>query len=279
VSLACTATDNVDGSVACTYSGTVNTNVAGSYIITYSATDSSSNTATLEVTYTITDETDPLTMDLSTYYDDAEGLTGEQLLEVLRLIINSGFIGVSYGDSRYILDETDADPNNPGNLILVYLQTSVDGTWDDGTTWNREHVWPQSLMGVSVDNSSVNIGSDLHNLKPANPSENSSRGNEYFDNFDTASTYEPPDASKGDIARILFYMMVMYDYLNLVDEAPTLYEMALLEVLLAWHEADPVDAFEQNRNNVIYFYQFNRNPFIDYPHFVELIFGSHPYYS
>jgi endonuclease I len=265
--------------VACTYSGTVDSNTLGDYTIIYSATDSSSNTATLEKIYSIVDSSDPLTWDLVTYYDDAEGLTGDNLLLALRTIINAGFVGVSYGDSRYILDETDADSNNPGNLILVYLQTSVDGTWDDGVTWNREHVWPQSLLGVSVDNSSVNVGSDLHNLKPANPSENSSRGNEYFDNIDTATTYEPPDESKGDIARILFYMIVMYDYLNLVDEAPDVYEMALLAVLLSWHELDPVDEFEENRNEVIYSYQFNRNPFIDYPHFVEMIFGDHPYYS
>jgi endonuclease I len=130
-----------------------------------------------------------------------------------------------------------------------------------------------------VENYSVNVGSDLHNLKPANPSENSSRSNDYFDNIDGPGTYEPPEEVKGDIARILFYMIVMYDYLNLVDEVPDVYEMALLGVLLSWHESDPVDDFEENRNDVIYSYQFNRNPFIDYPHFVEMIFGDHPYYS
>jgi len=158
---------------------------------------------------------------------------------------------------------------------LVYTQLSVSGTWDAGITWNREHVWPQSLLGV--DAGGINVASDLHNLKPADPGENSSRSNKYFDNITSSVAYEPPDEVKGDIARILFYMIVMYDNLNLVDQAPDIYEMALLSVLLSWHEQDPVDAFEQNRNDVIYSYQFNRNPFIDYPHFVELIFGSYPY--
>jgi len=32
-----------------------------------------------------------------------------------------------------------------------------------------------------------------------------------------------------------------------------------------------VDSFEINRNNVIYSYQKNRNPFIDHPEYVDLI--------
>ena len=207
------------------------------------------------------------------YYLSAQGLTGNALFLELRDIINAGFVGISYGDARYILDETDRDPNNPNNVILVYLGTSVSGTWDDGITWNREHVWPQSLLGVSVENSTIGVGSDLQNLKPANPSVNSSRGNKYYDNATTSVSYEPRDEVKGDLARILLYMWTMYDYLELVDTNPSTYEMALLTVLLSWHETDPVDDFERNRNEVIYSYQNNRNPYIDYPEFVELIWG------
>jgi len=207
------------------------------------------------------------------YYLSAQGLTGNTLFLELRDIINTGFVGISYGDARYILDDSDRDPNNPNNVILVYLGTSVSGTWDDGITWNREHVWPQSLLGVSVTNSTIGVGSDLQNLKPANPSTNSSRGNKYFDNITSSSSYEPRDEVKGDIARILLYMWTMYDYLELVDTYPSTYEMALLTVLLSWHETDPVDDFERNRNEVIYSYQNNRNPYIDYPEFVELIWG------
>ncbi|MGE4289524.1 MAG: endonuclease [Salinivirgaceae bacterium] len=207
------------------------------------------------------------------YYDGADGLTGTAMESFLREVVTEGYYGISYGDSRYILDETDQDPNNPDNVILVYLGTSVSGTWDAGATWNREHVWPQSLLGVSVDNSSINEGSDLHNLKPANPSENSSRSNDYFDNSRTADTYEPRDEVKGDIARILFYMTVRYSNLELVNSAPATYQMALLDVLLDWHNEDPVDDFERNRNEVIYSYQNNRNPFIDHPEYVASIWN------
>ena len=220
------------------------------------------------------------TLDLNThpeYYESiSEGLSGETLLLALRALINNSFSGVDYGAAITILAESDADPNNPNNIILVYLQTSIDNTWDSGATWNREHVWPQSYLGDSADNNTVNIASDLHNLKPANPTENSSRGNKYFDNITTSSTYEPTDEVKGDIARILFYMIVMYDYLDLVSDpnGTTLYEMGVLTTLLQWHVLDPVSDFELNRNNVIYSYQFNRNPFIDNPEYVDLIWGD-----
>ncbi|MFA6648187.1 MAG: endonuclease [Candidatus Izemoplasmatales bacterium] len=209
------------------------------------------------------------------YYLSASGLAGNALFLELREIINEGFSPVSYGESRYILDETDKDPNNPNNIILVYLGTSISGKWDAGATWNREHVWPQSLLGLSVDNPDKNMGSDLQNLKPANPSENTSRSNRYYDNISVGGlSYEPRDEVKGDLARILLYMWTMYDVLELVDYDPNTYQMALLSVLLQWHEIDPVDDFERNRNEVIYSYQKNRNPYIDYPEFVDLIWGE-----
>jgi len=127
------------------------------------------------------------------------------------------------------------------------------------------------MMTTTLSNTSRNIGSDLHNLKPANPSANSSRSNKYFANVTTADSYAPRNEVKGDIARILFYMIVMYDYLELIDSTLTLYQMAMLDILIQWHIDDPVDDFERNRNDVIYSYQHNRNPFIDYPEFVAMI--------
>ena len=69
-------------------------------------------------------------------------------------------------------------------------------------------------------------------------------------------------------------MITMYDELSLVDHNPSVYQMALFSVLLEWHESDPVDAFERNRNDVLYTYQHNRNPYIDYPEFVDMIWGE-----
>jgi endonuclease I len=277
VNLGCAAIDDVDGPVLCTYSGIIDTNTPGDYNITYTAKDSSNNVATLVVAYTIYEPTDYLSWDLSTYYDAAEGKSGTQLEEALRAIV-SVYTYQSYDAARYILDETDADPDVPGNILILYSMDSVSGVWDNGVTWNREHIWPQSYLGDDTI-----MTADLHNLKPSGPSENSSRGNKYFDDITTTNSYEPGDGQKGDIARILFYMLVRYEILELVDDGSLIntssYNMGLLETLLSWHELDPVDDFERNRNVVIYSYQNNRNPFIDYPHLVELMFEDHPYYN
>jgi endonuclease I len=48
--------------------------------------------------------------------------------------------------------------------------------------------------------------------------------------------------------------------------------MGLLDVLLTWHQQDPVDAKEQSRNDAIYIYQGNRNPFVDHPEWVDCLF-------
>jgi len=214
------------------------------------------------------------------YYEDAINLNGNALKLALNNIINEGFNNLLYGDARYILDEADADPNNPGNIILVYTGMSVSGAWDGGTTWNREHVWPQSRLGVYVgydEDDFPSKATDLHNLKPADPDENALRSNDYFDWFKTDKTYEPRDEVKGDIARILFYMATMYFELTLNNDELSLSlnrTMGILSVLLEWNEIDPADDFERNRNEVIYSYQNNRNPFIDYPEFANLIWGD-----
>ena len=217
------------------------------------------------------------------YYASIDGLTDSEVQSGLTSILRSILDGsnllpsqITYGDARYDIPLFDTDSNNSNNVILVYSQTSVSGVWDGGTTWNREHVFPQSLMGVSTDNSSRHKGADYHNLKPEDPGVNSSRGNKYFSNTTTTTTYAPPDEVKGDIARILFYMVTMWPELSLVDIStgnPEIYTMGQLSLLVQWHHDDPVNEFEINRNQVIYGLQGNRNPFIDHEELVCRIWG------
>ncbi|HEY9143624.1 MAG TPA: endonuclease, partial [Arenimonas sp.] len=50
--------------------------------------------------------------------------------------------------------------------------------------------------------------------------------------------------------------------------------MGRLADLLQWHAEDPVDAKEQLRNEAVYSYQGNRNPFIDHPEWAACIFQN-----
>jgi endonuclease I len=265
----------------------VNMSSAGTYTITYYAEDSSGNVGTLNVQITVSEETEDPT--LITYYASAQGLNGESLLLELRSIVNTGLTRLSYGDVRYILDESDQDPNNLSNVLTIYDRQSVSGVWtglSSSDTFNREHVWPNSRLGVaSVENHHINIASDLHNLRAAIPSTNSSRSNKWYDLTTTTTTYYPGEHDKGDVARIILFMYMAYTGMEIVETItpemennylPTGRYMAKFSVLLDWHLEDPVDDFERNRNNVIYSYQNNRNPFIDYPDFVESIWGSIP---
>ena len=218
------------------------------------------------------------------YYQSIQGVNDAQLKptlsSLLRNILSSTNLlptNVTYGNARYDIPKFDQDPNNPNNVILVYSQTSVSSAWNPNSTWNREHVFPQSLLNVSTDNNSRHKGADYHNLKPENPSVNSSRSNKYFAETTTTTSYAPPSVVRGDVARILFYMVTMWPELSLVDvigsNEPATFQMAQLSFLVKWHLQDPVDTFEEHRNEVIYGLQGNRNPFIDHEELVCRIWG------
>ena len=186
--------------------------------------------------------------------------------ETLQEMIQS-YTYVSYGDARDILQDSDEDPNNQDNVLLIYDRRSVDSTWDAGVTWNREHVWPRSKLPNST------AEADLHLLRASDPVLNSTRGNlSFVDGSGEAriigSGWFPGEDDRGDVARIVFYVMMMWETnINLIGN---------LDTFLKWHEEDPVDDFERQRNQVIYAYQRNRNPFIDYPELVSIFYPTTP---
>lgn len=149
--------------------------------------------------------------------------------------------------------------------------------WDSGATWNREHVWAKSLLGDSgydAGNSTRGIAADFHNLRAADTNVNSTRNNNKFINAISKPSFGnyggewyPGDNHRGDVARILFYMDIRWGL------ETDLSKIGYLDILLQWHELDPVDDFEINRNNVLYSHQNNRNPFIDYPELAEIIYN------
>ncbi|ALV50305.1 endonuclease I family protein [Streptomyces althioticus] len=223
------------------------------------------------------------------YYEGAEGKTGEALRSALNSIV-SDQTKLSYSAVWDALKETDEDPSNSGNVILLYSGVSRSKSANGGNTgdWNREHVWAKSHGDFGT---STGPGTDIHHLRPSDVQVNSARGNKDFDNGGSAvangggsltdsDSFEPRDAVKGDVARMIFYMAVRYEGTDgwpdlepngSVNNGSAPY-IGKLDVLKAWNEQDPPDAFEQRRNDVIYeSFQHNRNPFIDHPEWVESI--------
>ncbi|MFD4871658.1 endonuclease I family protein [Streptomyces sp. NPDC058412] len=223
------------------------------------------------------------------YYASAQGKTGAALKTALHNIIKNQS-KVSYDGVWNALKVTDQDPANPNNVILVYSGRSQSKSTNGGgvNDWNREHVWAKSHGDFGT---ATGPGTDLHHLRPEDVTVNSTRGNKDFDkggspvaeapgSLTDADSFEPRDAVKGDVARMLLYMAVRYDGgdgfadLELNDKvnngsAPLFGRLSLLK---QWNQMDPPDAFEQRRNQVIFdTYQHNRNPFIDHPEWVNSI--------
>ncbi len=155
-----------------------------------------------------------------TYYNNAIGKTGLELKKELHNIIDD-HTKLSYSAVWGALRDTDEDPNNKNNVILLYTGRS-QGKLTNGSgvdNWNREHVWAKSHGDFGT---TAGPGTDLHHLRATDVSVNSSRGNLDFDNggvnhseateckYDSDS-WEPRDSVKGDIARMLFYMAVRYE--------------------------------------------------------------------
>lgn len=142
---------------------------------------------------------------------------------------------------------------------------------------NCEHTWPQSRFSNSFDKNLQK--SDLHHLYPTDSRANGIRGNNEFAEVDgdklsncegsyvgvekwQGAYFEPPNEHKGNVARALFYFSVRYKIkISKTEET----------YLRQWHELDPVDSEEENRNEMIHTIQGNRNPFIDYPELVSQI--------
>ncbi len=231
------------------------------------------------------------------YYVNAEGKTGESLKTALHEIIHE-HTRLSYDGVWSALKYTDEDPNNSNNVILLYTGWSYPKSNNGGgtTEWNREHTWAKSQGNFGT---SAGAGTDIHHLRPTDVTVNSKRGSLMFDNGGSeytdgsrygggdgatgckvsSSNWEPRDEVKGDVARMLFYMATCYESedgvdLELAEYSSTSGLHGKLSTLLEWDEQDPVSDWEVRRNNRAYEKQGNRNPFIDHPEYVCLIWGD-----
>ncbi len=232
------------------------------------------------------------------YYNSLDGLTNVALRQALQDIIADPNVvrAQTYTDCIDILKEADQNPENSNQVWLVYQEqgrAKLDFQLTSVNTgkWNREHTFPRSRAGYySIEEDEVADGidvfwttkadslrhgnSDAHALRAVDGPENSSRGNQFY------GEYNGPTGTfggfKGDVARGVFYLAVRYNGLEIVNGFPDglVGQFGDLQTLLDWHRNDPPDDYEMNRNNVVYNWQFNRNPFIDQPDMIEYIWGN-----
>jgi endonuclease I len=170
------------------------------------------------------------------------------------------------------------------------------GTYSvEGDCYNREHIIPQSTFG-----SAAPMVSDAHFITPTDGKVNGQRSN-YPHGPVTSPTwtsrngsklgasttagysgpiFEPINEFKGDIARMYFYFATRYEntvagysYAMFNNTSNQVFTTAFLNLLIAWHNQDPVSAREIDRNNAIYTSQNNRNPYIDHPEYVQSIWN------
>lgn len=247
------------------------------------------------------------------YYNGTTGLTGAALKSKLNQIITNGHIDHGYNGlwSGYQTTDRDYYYENDGTILDIYSEnangpdpytftysTNQCGSYStEGNCYNREHVVPQSLF-----NSNSPMVADIHFIRATDGKVNGMRSNYPYGKVGTASftslngsklgtsvspgysgtVFEPVDAFKGDVARMIFYFVTRYEtQLSGFSSGNMLGNSAFpglqtweLNQLLAWNALDPVSPAEIGRNNASYIYQGNRNPYIDHPEYVDQIWGT-----
>ncbi|WP_156907046.1 endonuclease [Epilithonimonas caeni] len=208
----------------------------------------------------------------------------------------------------------DIYSNNPtGTTAYHYTLNNIIGSANaEGLGWNREHMMPQSSFNSAYPMYSdlffvIPTDARINQLRSNYPY--GKAGSTVYYNFTNGSkqaangtpnatytgrVFEPIDEFKGDIARSLLYYAVRYEgklgSFNYTTNAadPTkdqnpldgteekAYENWYIAMLLYWHQLDPVSQREIDRNNSVFNIQKNRNPFIDHPEWVNLIWDQTP---
>ncbi|GEM_PF-543919 len=240
-----------------------------------------------------------------------------------------------YNSSTKIITGYSYNTSDP-YLHALYVNRDVNNqttAWSDHqqTQWgiNREHVWPKAEGFYS--SGAGGARGDPRHLVAGNGYANNIHSNYYYGyvkasgatdcgskysnlsgnlrgtskTLNSGTVFEPQDSDKGDIARMIFYMVARYNYLsgsdsdgidtnnpnltltqNISDWSSSGYtsststqgKLGVLTDLLAWHKADPVDEYEIHRNNLLYTnFTNNRNPFIDFPEWADYIWGTATY--
>ena len=129
IDLGATATDNVDGTVTVTTSGTVDTNATGSYVLSYSATDAAGNSAAVVTrTVTVADLTAPvialngdaeITVGLDTVFTDPGATANDAVDGDITPVAVSNVDTAIAGEYTVIYTATDTAGNETTATLTV----------------------------------------------------------------------------------------------------------------------------------------------------------------
>lgn len=217
---------------------------------------------------------------------------------------NSNELDQYYENDGSILDIYSENPNSSDPYTYTKSTDQCGSYSGEGSCYNREHSFPRSWFGGAVEP----MNSDVHHIFASDGYVNGKRSSYPYGEVGSASftssngsklgssaaglgyngtVFEPIDEFKGDLARAAFYMATRYEdaigswetnstYGNAVldGSGSKVFEDWALNMLIAWHNADPVSAKEIARNDAAYSHQGNRNPFIDHPEYVASIWGG-----
>jgi len=207
-------------------------------------------------------------------------------------------LDVYYENDGTILDPYSENPNGQDPYSFDPFANPCGNYSGEGDCYNKEHVIPQSVFSQNNP-----MRGDAHHLLPtdgrvngfrsnfpfgtvgtnlisqsgiSNPTQNGSKlGNSTVTGY-SGTVFEPINEFKGDIARIYFYFVTRYEdlvgnwssYPMFDGSSNQVLHTPFLNLLYEWHLNDPVSQKEIDRNNAIYQYQGNRNPFVDFPEWV-----------
>jgi len=229
------------------------------------------------------------------YYSPTQNLSGEDLRQALRLRVSSPYTQLGYSGTNNArlrmfgtIDNWKVNGREPGHTNpykneCVYTGRTISYTGTDFSTatlnnapysMNTEHTWPQSVGATNEP-----MVSDLHHIFISDGPTNSARGNKPFGwvpnptltytggSKANSTTFEPRDAHKTAAASAILYFAVRHmnqagvdlSFLSPVQESD----------LRDWLRIFPIDSVLRRRNDDVQAAQLNRNPFIDYPAFLE----------
>lgn len=247
---------------------------------------------------------------VSSFYHSITNQTQYKLKDALNRLLTRTHRSISYDDLHKAYRNTDIDLTFEGDGTILDMYSEIPNKKDpynykpgskicgsysrEGSCYNREHLFPQGYFFKRRP-----MKTDIFHVYPTDGIVNNRRSSYPFgevtmihwqsrngskvgyskSNGYTGYVFEPIDEFKGDIARAMLYFATRYQnqiprfkYNDMTDGSVNqTYEKWFLKILLKWHKQDPVSDIEKRRNDIACQYQKNRNPFIDHPEWVKLI--------